>query len=113
MSVSIRPGSQVVTAEGDDLGTIRHLVVDPSRSEVTHVLVEKGIFFTDDRPDNVAAAREAGYNAIRLGHLREGIELLRRFDPTRGILRGHDSYWLHLTFAHHQAGDYRQELRIL
>ena len=59
-------------------------------------------------PGSANAVREAGYNAIRLGHLREGIELLRRFDPTRGILRGHDSYWRHLTFAHHQAGEHRQ-----
>jgi DNA-binding SARP family transcriptional activator/tetratricopeptide (TPR) repeat protein len=62
-------------------------------------------------PGSVNAVREGGYNAIRLGHLREGIELLRRFDPTRGILRGHDSYWRHLTFARHQAGEHGKELR--
>jgi uncharacterized protein YrrD len=73
MSVSLRPGSKIVTADGDELGTIRHLVVDPSRSEVTHLLVEKGVFFTDDRVVPIDA----------IDHLDDDVAVLMRdIDPT-------------------------------
>lgn len=62
-------------------------------------------------PGSTDAVREAGYNAIRMGWLREGMQHLRKVDPGTGVLRGHDSYWLHLTYAHHRAGDHRRELK--
>jgi uncharacterized protein YrrD len=45
----LHEGAHVVTAEGDDLGTVREFVVEPSSRDFTHLLVEKGVFFTDDR----------------------------------------------------------------
>lgn len=49
MDLELREGSHLYSAEGDDLGTVREFVVEPSTGDVTHVLVEKGVFFTDDR----------------------------------------------------------------
>lgn len=49
MNLEIPEGSRLESAESEDLGVIRHFVVRPSTSELTHVLVEKGVFFTDDR----------------------------------------------------------------
>lgn len=48
MDLELREGSHLYSAAGDDLGTVRQFVVKPSTGEVTHVLVEKGVFFTDD-----------------------------------------------------------------
>lgn len=49
MQLEIRQGAHLYTADEEDLGKIRQFVVKPSTAELTHVLVEKGIFFTDDR----------------------------------------------------------------
>jgi uncharacterized protein YrrD len=49
MQLELRQGSHVQSAQGKDLGTVREFVVKPSTREFTHVLVEKGVFFTDDR----------------------------------------------------------------
>src|SRR5918996_3708014 len=49
MQLELREGSHVHSANGEDLGTVREFVVKPSTREFTHVLVEKGVFFTDDR----------------------------------------------------------------
>lgn len=49
MDLELREGSHLYSADGEDLGTVREFVVEPATREVTHVLVEKGVFFTDDR----------------------------------------------------------------
>jgi uncharacterized protein YrrD len=49
MQLQLREGSHLYSQNGDDLGTVREFVVEPSTGDVTHVLVEKGVFFTDDR----------------------------------------------------------------
>ena len=49
MQLEIREGTRLYTASKEDLGTIRQFVVNPSTKDLTHVLVEKGVFFADDR----------------------------------------------------------------
>lgn len=49
MNLQIPEGSNVYSADGEDLGTVRQFVVQPSTAELTHLLIEKGVFFTDDR----------------------------------------------------------------
>jgi len=49
MDLELREGSRLYSADGEDLGVAREFVVEPSSGEVTHVLVENGVFFTDDR----------------------------------------------------------------
>lgn len=49
MRLDIKEGSRLTSGHGEDLGTIRQFVVRPSSCELTHVLVEKGVFFTNDR----------------------------------------------------------------
>ena len=49
MKLDLHEGSRLYSATGDHLGTIRQFVVQPSNSELAHVLVEKGVFFTNDR----------------------------------------------------------------
>jgi uncharacterized protein YrrD len=49
MQLELREGSHVNSAAGENLGTVRELVIKPSTRELTHLLVEKGVFFADDR----------------------------------------------------------------
>lgn len=49
MDLEIRKGSHLFTSEGEDLGRVSQFVVAPHTSEVTHIRVEKGLFFQDDR----------------------------------------------------------------
>jgi sporulation protein YlmC with PRC-barrel domain len=49
MELEIRKGMHLHTSTGEDLGKITQLVVAPKTSEVTHVGVEKGLFFHEGR----------------------------------------------------------------
>lgn len=82
MELDLREGSHIQTAEGDDLGAVRQFVVKPSTAEFTHLLVEKGVFFTDDRVVPVEA----------VDHVEDDVIILRdEVDPGTlpGFVREH------------------------
>lgn len=67
----LHQGTRIESADGDHLGDVDRLVIDPSGRQITHVVVRKGIFFPDDRVipvDTIAHADEA---AVRL---RESVD---------------------------------------
>ena len=45
----LREGSHVIDLRGEDLGRIERYVINPSTRDVTHVVIEKGVFFPDER----------------------------------------------------------------
>ncbi|REK21843.1 MAG: DUF2171 domain-containing protein [Actinobacteria bacterium] len=61
--LELEEGSPVRAADGTDLGVISRLVVDPSRSAITHLVVQKGILFAEDRVipvEHIADVDESG-----------------------------------------------------
>lgn len=77
MKLDLKEGSRLSSANGDDLGVIRQFVVQPSSSELTHVLVEKGVFFTDDRVVPVEAIERVEGGQVILKHDVDAAELPR------------------------------------
>lgn len=49
MELELRKGTHIYTSIGEDLGKITQFVIAPKTSEVTHVKIEKGLFFHEDR----------------------------------------------------------------
>lgn len=47
--MQLKEGTKVVTADGDKVGTIDRIVIDPVTKEVTHLVVRKGFLFTEDK----------------------------------------------------------------
>lgn len=47
--MQFREGAQVVTADGDKVGTIDRVVLQPDTKEVTHLVVRKGFLFSEDK----------------------------------------------------------------
>lgn len=47
--LDIREGATVETTDGRRLGTVERFVVDPSSRAVTHVVIEKGAFFPEEK----------------------------------------------------------------
>jgi uncharacterized protein YrrD len=70
-----KTGAPVTTANGDNVGHLDRVVMDPRTKQVTHVVVRKGFFFTEDRV--LPAAMVEGLRDDRL---------VLRPDITRGDL---------------------------
>ena len=47
--MQFKDGAKVLTTDGDQVGTIDRVVLKPATMEVTHVVVRKGFFFTEDK----------------------------------------------------------------
>ena len=47
--MEFKEGMSVKTANGEKVGTINQIVVDPTNQEITHIIVQKGFLFTEDR----------------------------------------------------------------
>jgi uncharacterized protein YrrD len=47
--MQFKENAHVFTAGGQDVGKIKRVVVDPKSKELTHLVVQKGLLFTDDK----------------------------------------------------------------
>ena len=47
--MKLKENARVVTADGKAVGHIDRVVIDPRTREVTHVVVQKGLLFTEDK----------------------------------------------------------------
>lgn len=45
----LKENARVVTADGKEVGHIDRVVIDPRTKEVTHIVVRKGLLFTEDK----------------------------------------------------------------
>lgn len=56
-----KDGTSVYTIDGKKAGSLRRVVIDPKTKEVTHIVIEKGLLFKDDKVvpvENVASTSE-------------------------------------------------------
>jgi uncharacterized protein YrrD len=47
--MEFREGAVVISSDGKKVGHIRRVVIDPQTEEVTHLVIEKGFLFIEDR----------------------------------------------------------------
>jgi sporulation protein YlmC with PRC-barrel domain len=58
--------AKVYSSNGEDLGRLDRIVLDPASGSATHIVVRKGWFFTEDRVVPVDLVASAGGDEIRL-----------------------------------------------
>src|SRR5690606_10366687 len=56
----------VKSANGETVGRVSHFVIDPRTDEITHLVVEKGFLFMEDRVVPIESVASADENEIRL-----------------------------------------------
>jgi sporulation protein YlmC with PRC-barrel domain len=90
--MEFRTGASVVTADGNKVGDVERVVLDPDTQQVTHIVIRKGLLFAEERvvPVNLIASTDDGQ--LRLREEVEDIKTLPVFEgeklvPT-GVRRG-------------------------
>ena len=65
--MQFKEGAKVVTADGERVGTVDRIVLDPDTKEVTHLIVQKGFLFTKDKvvPMSLVGPTMAGRVTLR------------------------------------------------
>jgi sporulation protein YlmC with PRC-barrel domain len=64
--MQIRNGASVVTADGDDVGRVDRVVLDPRSHEITHIVVRRGLLLKEDKLLPIDGVAEANENEVRL-----------------------------------------------
>ena len=77
--MQFRKDANVLTATGDKVGEIERVVMDPRTQEVTHLVVRKGFFFTEDKVVPVNLVASAQGNTVRLREDAGDLETLPDF----------------------------------
>jgi uncharacterized protein YrrD len=64
--MQFREGASVVTANGENVGTIDRVVINPETQEVSHLVVRQGFLFTEDRVLPIEMVETANADQVRL-----------------------------------------------
>jgi sporulation protein YlmC with PRC-barrel domain len=80
MDLNFRKNASVITADGQRVGHIDRVVIDPKTKRVTQIVIRHGLFFPDDRIAPIQMVEEATEETIRLReHLGE-LQALPKFE---------------------------------
>ena len=91
MRMQFKENTPVYTADGEEVGTIDRVVIEPESKEVTHVVVRQGWLFTEDKVLATDLIEQATADQVRLRADVEHLDELPQFEETH-YLPYEDSY---------------------
>jgi len=81
--MQIELGQPLRSSDGQDLGTLKHLLLDPANGQVKTLVVEKGFFLPDDIEIPLTAVEEKGGQGLYVRYTAEEVKNLPRFDESQ------------------------------
>ena len=78
-------GAKVFTADGERAGTIDRVVLEPDTKEVTHLVVQKGFLFTEDKVFPISLVGPATEDQVTLREDAGDLEKLPDFEETHYV----------------------------
>lgn len=83
--MQFKENARVYTAGGQDVGKIKRVVVDPKSKELTHLVVQKGFLFTDDKVIALDEIDTATEEKVVLKEGREDPDKFPDFEETHYV----------------------------
>lgn len=83
--MQFKEGTNITTFDGEKVGTVKRVVIDPRSKEVTHIVVHKGVLFTQDKLIPIDLIHSATPNAITLRQGIQDIDTVRDFEEVHYI----------------------------
>jgi uncharacterized protein YrrD len=80
--MQFREGASVYTADGERVGSIQRVVIEPGTKEVTHLVVEKGLLFTEDKIVPMSLVGPATADRVTLREDAGALERLPDFEES-------------------------------
>jgi len=75
-------GQHILSSDSQDVGTIKHFILDPATIQVKAFVIEKGWLLSDDIEIPLEAAQEKGGEEVTVGYTADQVKNLPRFDET-------------------------------
>src|SRR5260370_28486368 len=88
MTMEFQQNSAIFTANGDAVGHIDRVVVDPETKVVTHIVVRKGFLFKEDKVVPISLIAKATEDGIRLRDDVGDLHALPLFEEKHYVMSG-------------------------
>jgi uncharacterized protein YrrD len=85
MHMLYKRNATVTTSNGEDVGRVDRLVIDPKTKEVTHIVVRQGFLFTEDKVVPTSLIGSAAEDSVTLRPDAGDLEALPQFEETHYI----------------------------
>lgn len=79
--MKLKTGADIFTSAGEKLGSLDRVVLNPETKEVTHLIVEKGLFFPTNKVIPIEYVNRDVEDRIVLEKGTEELEVLPSYDP--------------------------------
>jgi uncharacterized protein YrrD len=83
--MQFKEGTDVTTFDGEKVGTVRRVVLDPRTKDVTHIVAQKGVLFTEDKLVPIDLIHSATPNAVTLRQGIQDLDTLRDFEEVHYV----------------------------
>lgn len=90
--MQFKQGAKVYTSDGEQVGTIDRIVIEPDTREVTHLVVQKGFLFTEDKVISISLVKSALEDRVTLYEDAGNLDTFPDFQESHFISAG-DSYF--------------------
>jgi uncharacterized protein YrrD len=84
--VKFKSNANVLTANGDKVGEVQRVVVDPKTKQITHVVVRKGFLFSEDKVVPINLIASATDESVRLRDDAGDLEALPEYIEKHYVL---------------------------
>ncbi len=72
-------GSDVIKENGEKIGEVKEVVIDPKTEDVTHIIIEKGLLLTEDKVLPISLVEDADRERVKLYPLEESLDDLPKY----------------------------------
>ncbi len=83
--VELKEGTDVYTRDGREVGKINRFVLNPETNEITHIVIQKGGLFSEDKVIPFARVRSTSENKVVLDENLPDFDQLPPFEETHYI----------------------------
>ena len=90
--MQFKANETVISTDGDKVGEIDRVVIDPKTDAVTHIVIRKGFLFTEDKVVPVDWISTAAGEPIVLDVSKDKIDSLPDFKETHYVRREGDHF---------------------
>jgi uncharacterized protein YrrD len=85
-------GADVYSAEGEKLGTIDRVILDPKTKEVTHIVISKGLLFTTNKIVAMDAVDQNVTDKVTLRSPKQSLNDFQDFEETHYVNLDQEDY---------------------
>jgi sporulation protein YlmC with PRC-barrel domain len=83
--MEFREGVGVYTSDGEQIGDLERVVLDPRSGKVTHLVVRKGLIFAEDKVVPVDLVRKADEQRVELSKVQDELGELPNFEEVHYV----------------------------